>query len=122
MRLQRQAAHRYRSPSFGSKEGENAMKINWKARFQNKTWLVLFVVAVVGLAYKAMDAFGFVPPITQEALSGLINTGIGVLVLLGVVVDPTTSGASDSARAMTYGTDHDAREEAGSDGKKTDGE
>jgi phi LC3 family holin len=32
----------------------------------------------------------------------VVQLVIGVFVLLGIVVDPTTKGIDDSARAMTY--------------------
>nr|WP_297968904.1 phage holin [uncultured Mogibacterium sp.] len=79
------------------------MKINWKVRFRNKVWLRLFIVAVLGLAYKAMATFGIVPKIEQQALMDLFDMLLGILLLLGVIVDPTTKGVGDSERAMTYG-------------------
>lgn len=79
------------------------MKINWKVRFRNKVWLRLFIVAVLGLAYKAMATFGIVPKIEQQALMDLFDMLLGILLLLGVIVDPTTKGVGDSDRAMTYG-------------------
>ena len=37
------------------------------------------------------------------------STLLNLLGLLGVIVDPTTAGVSDSDRAMTYGTAQDVR-------------
>ena len=82
------------------------MKINWKVRFRNKVWLRLFIVAVLGLAYKAMATFGIAPKIEQQALMDLFDMLLGILLLLGVIVDPTTKGVSDSDLAMTYGRDN----------------
>ncbi|HIW15875.1 MAG TPA: phage holin, partial [Firmicutes bacterium] len=39
-----------------------------------------------------------------DKLLAVVNAVFGVLVILGVVTDPTTSGVSDSAQAMTYET------------------
>ena len=78
------------------------MKINWKIRFKNKVWLRFFIAAVLGLVYKALATFGIVPKIEQQALMDLFDMLLGVLLLLGVVVDPTTKGMEDSDLAMTY--------------------
>ena len=82
------------------------MKINWKARFRNKVWLRLFIVAVLGLAYKAMATFGIAPKIEQQALMDLFDMLLGILLLLGVIIDPTTKGVGDSDLAVTYGRDN----------------
>lgn len=78
------------------------MRINWKVRFRNKVWLRLFIVATLGLAYKAMATFGIAPKIEQQALMDLFDMLLGILLLLGVIVDPTTKGVGDSDLAMTY--------------------
>ena len=85
--------------------------INWKVRFKNKTWLITFVIAVVGMIYQFLDAFGVVPAIPQETVKALIFSLIDVLVLLGLVIDPTTPNFEDSERAKGYsipgGTDEE---------------
>lgn len=78
------------------------MKINWKLRFQNKVTLTAILLGVVALVYQLLDMFGVAPAITQNEITNMIAMGIDILVLLGVVVDPTTSGASDSKQAMDY--------------------
>lgn len=78
------------------------MNINWKLRFQNKTTLTAIVLAVLALIYKVIELFGLVPPVAQEELITVAEMAIGLLVLLGVVVDPTTDGMKDSERAMGY--------------------
>ena len=78
------------------------MKINWKVRFKNKTWLVTFLLAVLAFVYQILGMFDVVPPITQDMAAQLIAAVINILVAVGVVIDPTTSGASDSKQAMTY--------------------
>ena len=82
------------------------MRINWKVRFRNKVWLRLFIVATLGLAYKAMATFGIAPKIEQQALIDLFDMLLGILLLLGVITDPTTKGIGDSDLAMTYGRDN----------------
>ena len=78
------------------------MNINWKLRFQNKTTLTAIILALVALVYQVLGVFGVVPKISQDELTTVIGMVINLLCLLGIVVDPTTDGVSDSARALTY--------------------
>lgn len=78
------------------------MRINWKVRFKNKTWLVTFLLAVLAFIYQIFGMFDIVPPVTQDMATQLISAVINILVAVGVVIDPTTAGAGDSQRAMTY--------------------
>ena len=80
------------------------MKINWKLRFQNKATLTAIILALVALVYQVLGLFGVVPKISQDELTTVIGMVINLLCLLGIVVDPTTDGVSDSARALTYDT------------------
>ena len=80
------------------------MKINWKLRFQNKTTLTAIILALVALVYQVLGLFGVVPKISEDELTTVIGMVINLLCLLGIVVDPTTNGVSDSARALTYDT------------------
>jgi len=78
------------------------MKINWKLRFKNKATLLAIILAAIAFVYQILGIFGVTAPISQDQaiqISGLI---INVLVGLGIVVDPTTAGTSDSTQAMTY--------------------
>lgn len=76
--------------------------MNWKLRLQNKATLTTLILAVVAFVYQILGLFGVVPAISQNDLINLIGLVINVLVTLGIVVDPTTSGVTDSAQAMTY--------------------
>lgn len=78
------------------------MKINWKVRFKNKTWLVTFLVAILAFVYQILGMFDIVPPITQDMATQLVTIVINMLVAVGVVIDPTTAGTSDSEQALTY--------------------
>lgn len=78
------------------------MKINWKVRFKNKTWLVTFLIAVLAFVYQILGMFDIVPPVTQDMATQLISAVINILVAIGVVIDPTTAGAGDSQQALTY--------------------
>ena len=78
------------------------MKINWKVRFKNKTWLVTFLLAILAFIYQVLGMFDIVPPVTEDMATQLIAAVVNILVAVGVVIDPTTAGASDSQQALTY--------------------
>ena len=78
------------------------MRINWKVRFKNKTWLVTFLLAILAFLYQVLGMFDIVPPVTEDMATQLVAAVVNILVAVGVVIDPTTSGASDSQQAMTY--------------------
>ncbi len=78
------------------------MMINWKVRFKNKTWLIAFLLAAVSFIYQVLGMFNIVPPVTHDMATQLISVVVNILVALGVVIDPTTAGVSDSSQAMTY--------------------
>lgn len=78
------------------------MQINWKLRLKNKTTLMALVVAVVGGVYSVLSALGITPAVEQGTLMAAISAIVTILVALGIVTDPTTTGVSDSTMAMTY--------------------
>ena len=79
------------------------MRINWRVRFKNKTWLVSFLTVILAFVYQVLGMFGIVPAVTQDMAAQRAMAVINILVAVGVVIDPTTAGAGDSDRAMTYG-------------------
>ena len=85
------------------------MIINWKERFKNKTFVIAFGVFVITTIYTALGIFGVVPTIAEEQATNYMLLLIEFLGALGIVVDPTTKGMSDSERALTYGTENDVR-------------
>lgn len=78
------------------------MKINWKVRFKNKTWLSLFLSLIVGFVFNMLALFDVYPPVTENVVMNVISQILQFLGLIGVLVDPTTSGLDDSQRAMGY--------------------
>ena len=85
------------------------MKINLKARLRNKTFIISTAVLIVSLVYKVLSLFDVVPAVSENEIAEVITMAVDVLALVGVCVDPTTDGISDSDRAMTYYTDEDER-------------
>lgn len=78
------------------------MQINWKLRIKNKVTLTAIVLGVVGIVYKVLAMLGIVPPISENEVVEIVLLVIELLVLLGVVVDPTTAGVGDSQLAMSF--------------------
>lgn len=78
------------------------MKINWKVRFQNKITLTAIAMAVIALVYQVLGVAGVVPAVAENTIVEIAGMIINLLVLLGIVVDPTTQGAGDSQQALTY--------------------
>lgn len=80
------------------------MMINWKVRILNKTFWVTLVPAVALLLQTLLAVFNIRLELgdTTDKLLVFINALFAVLVIVGVVNDPTTSGVNDSTRAMTY--------------------
>ena len=80
------------------------MNINWKVRIKNKQfWLA--VIPAIALVVQAVAAvFGW--EIDFSTLVGkllvVVDAVFALLVILGIVVDPTTEGVGDSVRAMGY--------------------
>lgn len=89
--------------------------INWKLRLQNKTTLWAIISMVISLVYRILDAFGVIPPFSQDFILEIAADILTLLGLLGVIVDPTTDGVADSTRAMGY-------EQPWRDGDDYDGE
>lgn len=69
--------------------------INWKLRFKNKATLIAIASTVILL----VQQLGFKLP---DNIADVVNTFLTLLVLLGVINDPTTEGISDSPKALTY--------------------
>nr|UVY58249.1 MAG: holin [Bacteriophage sp.] len=77
--------------------------INFKLRLQNKATLVALISAV----FLMLQQFGLeIPRNIQEG----VNTFVVILVILGIVTDPTTKGLGDSEQALGY---HEPRNDKG---------
>ena len=78
------------------------MKINWKVRFKHKTFLVALFSLLLLLVQQVAGFYGVDTTVYNEQATDLFNTILSVLVLLGVVTDPTTKAISDSKQALSY--------------------
>lgn len=78
------------------------MKINWKLRLKNKATLAALIACVVTFVYQILGIIGIGVSISENEVINSISVILNILVTLGVLVDPTTEGTSDSPRALTY--------------------
>lgn len=78
--------------------------INWTVRIKNKAFWLAVIPAVLLLIQTVAAVFGFTLDLGDigNRLIAVVNAVFGVLVVLGVVVDPTTAGISDSKQARGY--------------------
>lgn len=78
--------------------------INWTVRFKNKNFWLAVIPAVLLLIQAVAAVFGYTLDLGDigNKLIAVVNAVFGVLVVLGVVVDPTTAGISDSKQARGY--------------------
>lgn len=78
--------------------------INWTVRIKNKNFWLAVIPAVLLLVQTVAAVFGFTLDLGDigNKLIAVVNAVFGVLVVLGVVVDPTTAGISDSKQARGY--------------------
>lgn len=80
------------------------MKINWKIRWENIEFWKALIPALILLIQAVAAVFGFTLDLGDigNKLLAVINAVFLVLAILGIVVDPTTDGMSDSKRALSY--------------------
>lgn len=80
--------------------------INWKVRLKNPAFWTGLIGVLATLAISVAQLLGVdiaeVVNGWQSALVALVTAIFGILALVGVVADPTTSGVSDSNQALTY--------------------
>ena len=78
--------------------------IHWIVRIKNKSFWLAIIPAVLLLVQTVAAVFGYSLDFGElgNRLIAVVNAVFGVLVILGVVNDPTTAGISDSKLARTY--------------------
>ena len=78
--------------------------INWKVRIKNKLFWCEAIPAVALVIQAIAAVFGY--QLDFGTLVGkilaVVDAVFALLVILGIVVDPTTEGIRDSSRAMNY--------------------
>ena len=85
------------------------MNINWKIRLKNPSFWVSVIIAVVtpvfaytGLTAQDMTTWSAVWDIIKSAASNPYVLLMAAVSVYNAVIDPTTTGVTDSAQALTY--------------------
>ena len=81
------------------------MKINIPVRFKNPWfWVGLggVILSAMGVSPEMFTSWGAVWEAVVNLFGNPFMLGSVILAVLGVFVDPTTAGISDSQRAMSY--------------------
>lgn len=81
----------------------NVFNLNFLARLKNKTFLTTFLATIIAFIYQICAILDIVPPITQDETLEIVGLVITLLAAIGIVVDPTTNGVSDSDLVMNRG-------------------
>lgn len=78
------------------------MKINWKVRLQHKQFWMSLIALLLVLANQIAGIFNVDITIYNEQITAISETVLSILGLLGIIIDPTTAGTSDSEQALKY--------------------
>jgi len=78
------------------------MKINWKIRLQHKQFWMSLIALLIVLANQIAGIFNVDITIYNDQVTAISETVLSILALVGIIVDPTTQGTSDSIQALKY--------------------
>lgn len=78
------------------------MVINIKNRFKNKATCLAIILQALTIIYSVAQMFGIELPVAKDQVYYIAELVVGLLVMIGVITDPNTSGVSDSERALAY--------------------
>ena len=78
--------------------------INWQVRVKNRQFWVSVIPAIALVIQAVAAVFGWTLDFSNliGKLIAVVDAVFALLVILGIVVDPTTAGVGDSKRAMGY--------------------
>ena len=78
--------------------------INWKVRIKNKNFWLSLIPAVALVIQAVAAVFGYTIDLSTLVgkICAVVDAVFAVLVIIGIVNDPTTAGIGDSERAKTY--------------------
>lgn len=84
-------------------------KINWKVRFKNPVFIAQLILAILmpilayaGLTVQDMTTWQAVGDLLLGAISNPYVIGLVIVSVLNALNDPTTTGITDSSKALTY--------------------
>ena len=80
------------------------MKVNWIVRIKNKQFWMAVIPAIALVAQAVAAVFGYTLDLSTLVgkILAVVDAVFALLVILGIVVDPTTAGVGDSERALQY--------------------
>lgn len=88
--------------------------INWKIRFKNPIFIAQLVLSVLtpiltymGLTVQDMTSWAVLGNTLLSAISNPYVLGLIIVSVWNALNDPTTTGVSDSSKAMTYDSPND---------------
>ena len=78
--------------------------INWEVRLKNRLFWAEVIPAIALVIQAVAALIGYTIDLTTMVgkVLAVVDAVFALLVILGIVVDPTTAGVKDSNRAMTY--------------------
>lgn len=78
--------------------------MNWLVRIKNKAFWVSIIPAILLAVQTVAALFGLSLDLGEvgNKILAVVDAVFAVLAILGVTVDPTTSGIGDSQRALGY--------------------
>lgn len=81
-------------------------KINWSIRFQNINFWYAFIPALLLVLVSLLAIFGIEIDLSEmgDRVINFIEAIFGVLVIIGIINDPTTEGYGDSIKTLNKTT------------------
>lgn len=78
--------------------------MNWKVRAKNPAFWLALIPAVLLTVQVTATPFGYQWDFTvlNQQLAAIVNAVFALLAILGIAVDPTTAGMTDSKQALAY--------------------
>lgn len=80
--------------------GGKQMKINWSIRLKNKLFLAAVLSFVLKIINQVASIYGYDLSEFSQAVNDWFETITNVLVLAGIITDPTVFGMNDSELSM----------------------
>lgn len=84
-------------------------KINWKVRFKNPVFIAQLILAILtpilayaGLTVQDMTTWQAIGNLLLGAISNPYVIGLVIVSVWNALNDPTTTGITDSSKALTY--------------------
>ena len=81
------------------------MKVNLPVRIKNPWFwigLIATILATLGINPEMFTSWGLVWEAIKDVFLNPYQLGCVIIAILGIFIDPTTSGFGDSNRALTY--------------------